>query len=409
MKALVEFDHVTKEFVLRSTHSRSLRWSLIQLATLGLGNPRTPRETFVALQDASFRIHPGETLGVIGENGSGKSTILKLVTRIIVPTAGRVHVEGRVAALLELGAGFHPELTGRENIFLNGSIMGMSQRQIERRLEEIISFTEIEPFIDMPVKHYSSGMYMRLGFAVAVHVEPQLLLVDEVLAVGDLNFQRKCLERIYQLRAEGVTVVLVSHDLDTVRKLCSRVLWLEHGRVNALGPTAEVVDAYLTYMLARQQAQEPAADLKRFGSREAEILRVEFCNAAGVPQTEFRTGETLVARIHYRAHERIVRPVFGIAIFTATGIHLTGPNSAFSGFHIPQIEGEGSVDAAIEHLPLLGGNYVLTASIYDESRIHPFDSHERSYGFRVLPGAVSDQYGVLHLPVRWRMASNGHP
>jgi ABC-type polysaccharide/polyol phosphate transport system ATPase subunit len=409
MTSIVEFHDVTKEFDLRRPQSRSFRTAVAEWLPLP-GMPRPQRETFVALRGVSFDVPEGETFGIIGENGSGKSTILKLVTRIFAPTSGRVVVRGRVAALLELGAGFHPELTGRENIYLNGSILGMSHREIDNKLDEIVAFTEIEPFIDVPVKHYSSGMFMRLGFAVAVHVNPQLLLVDEVLSVGDYNFQRKCLERIDALREGGMTIIFVSHDLDSVRKLCTHVAWLEHGNVRTEGPTDVVVNDYLAYMITLQAHKTPSTDLgqQRFGTYEAEITGVEFLDAEGRVRDAFLTSDHMVVRIHYDAHQRIEGPVFGVAFYDSKNINLTGPNTQFSGYTIDAIEGKGAVDMTVEELPFLDGTYRVTAAIYDETRIHPFDSHEKRYRFSVIPGGVHEQYGMIHLPVTWEHRTNDH-
>jgi ABC-type polysaccharide/polyol phosphate transport system ATPase subunit len=225
----IQFDHVSKKFILHRERPRSLQ----ELAVNLFRRNNNSHEEFWALQDVSFTVEQGETLGLIGPNGAGKSTALKLISRIIEPTSGQIEVNGQVGALLELGAGFHPDLTGRENIYLNGSILGLSRAQIRRKLDAIIAFAELERFIDVPVKHYSSGMYVRLGFSVAVHTDPEVLLVDEVLAVGDQNFQHKCLERIMEMQRQGITICFVSHGLGEVRRLCSRAVWLDDGMVQA--------------------------------------------------------------------------------------------------------------------------------------------------------------------------------
>jgi lipopolysaccharide transport system ATP-binding protein len=244
MSVSVSFDGVSKRFVLRHERAYTVLESII-----GLVKPtRRNTEEFWALRDVSFEILRGETLGIIGPNGAGKSTLLKLMARILVPTSGEVVVQGRVSPLLELGAGFHPELTGRENVYLNAALFGISQAEAEDRYEEIVEFSELEDFVDVPLKHYSSGMYMRLGFAVAANIVPDVLLVDEVLAVGDEAFQRKCLRKIEDFRTEGRTIVFVSHNLDTVRQICHRALWLDQGLVRVIGSTDSVIDAYLQSM-----------------------------------------------------------------------------------------------------------------------------------------------------------------
>ena len=244
MSAAVSFDDVSKRFVLRHERAYTVLESVI-----GLVKPtRRSTEEFWALREVSFEIVAGETFGIIGPNGAGKSTVLKLMARILEPTSGEVTVRGRISPLLELGAGFHPELTGRENVYLNAALFGVSQAEVQDRYDEIVEFSELKDFIDAPLKHYSSGMYMRLGFAVAANIIPDILLVDEVLAVGDEAFQRKCLRKIEEFRREGRTIVFVSHDLDTVRRICHRALWLDQGLVQAVGSTDSVIDSYLQSM-----------------------------------------------------------------------------------------------------------------------------------------------------------------
>ena len=280
----IVFDGVSKRFTIHRQRQRTLRATVLglfernkapalmpgEVCLPGALRPRT--RTSGRCGTLSFAVEPGDCFGIIGPNGSGKSTALKLMTRILEPTAGRVRVNGRVSALLELGAGFHPDLTGRENIYLNGSVLGIDRKTMSRRLDEIVAFAELERFIDMPVKHYSSGMYMRLGFAIAIHVEPDVLLTDEVLAVGDQSFQTKCMERIGQIKQDGVTIVFVSHSLDAVRGLCNRSVWLDQGRVAAYGPSSDVIDAYLASVAekeeARLAAERPveASAAERFGS-----------------------------------------------------------------------------------------------------------------------------------------------
>ena len=239
MSAVIEFDNVSKRFLLQHERHTTIRERLF-----GVFRPRTPRDEFWALRNVSFTVARGESFGLIGHNGAGKSTALKLMTRILEPTSGWVRLRGRVAALLELGSGFHPELSGRDNVFLYGSLMGLSRREMTARLDAIVAFAEMEDFLDLPVKHYSSGMYTRLAFAVATAVDPDILITDEVLAVGDEAFQRKCMDRILRFRHAGKTINFVSHALDTVRTLCDRAVWLDRGVVRAIGASGEVIDAY---------------------------------------------------------------------------------------------------------------------------------------------------------------------
>ncbi|MCJ7735865.1 MAG: ABC transporter ATP-binding protein, partial [Anaerolineae bacterium] len=330
---------------------------------------RQDREEFWALRNVSFEIQRGETVGLIGANGTGKSTVLKLISRIVEPTSGEIEVTGRVGALLELGAGFHPDLTGRENIYLNASIQGLSRDEVRSKFDEIVDFAELHRFIDVPVKHYSSGMYVRLGFSIAVYTEPDILLVDEVLSVGDASFQRKCLNRISSLREKGSTILFVSHDLESIRRLCSRGIWLQDGVVAASGPVEKVIDTYMS-AIRREHVESLrqnsiSKNAKRWGSGEIEIVEVELLDALGRPGMMFKTSESIVVRIHFVAHRRIEQPVFGIAIHRDDGMHISGPNTRSSGFDTAVVEGTGYVDYCVEALPLLEGAYELSATAYD--------------------------------------------
>lgn len=238
-RPVVIFENVSKEFQLSKLPIRSLQEIFVQI----FNKEMRGKHRFWALRDVSFTINAGETVGILGPNGSGKSTILKLISRIIYPTRGRIIVSGRLSALLELGAGFHPDLTGRENIFLNGSILGWSRREMQKKFDSIVAFADIGEFLDVPIRNYSSGMQMRLGFSVAVHVEPEILLIDEVLAVGDYNFQLKCLDRIHQLQKEGVTLLFVAHNFEQVQNLCKRAIWMENGTIQACGDVEEIIEA----------------------------------------------------------------------------------------------------------------------------------------------------------------------
>jgi ABC-type polysaccharide/polyol phosphate transport system ATPase subunit len=373
------------------------------------------RETLVALDDVSFDLDHGTTLGLVGPNGTGKSTVLKLAARILEPNAGRVMVDGRVAALLELGAGFHPDLTGRENLYLNGSLMGLSRREIGQRFQSIVDFAELERFVDMPVKHYSSGMYMRLAFSAAIHVDPDILLVDEVLAVGDQAFQNKCRERIAALRKAGLTIVLVSHDSTAIRELCDQALWLEDGVLRAQGAAETVVDAYYASIVTKEEARyaaenrtdtpPPAATAERWGSGEVEITDVEFLGPDGAPRHILLTGEPATVRMHYFAHMPVDQPVFGLAIHRADGIHITGPNTLDAGFEIQRVAGAGSVDYHIERLPLLAGTYELSTACYDHTCSHAYDHQQRRFPFHVRAGAVRERLGLITLAATWTHAA----
>ena len=298
----ITFEQVSKKFILTHEAKRPANLSWRER----LRRRGEWQEEFWALKDVSLQIARGESVGLIGANGSGKSTLLKLATNILQPTRGQVRVSGRVAALLEVGAGFHPELSGRDNIFLNGSILGLKHKAIEKIFDEIVAFAELERFIDAPVKHYSSGMYARLGFAIAVHVRPDILLIDEVLVVGDQAFQDKCLLKIREFKQQGVTIVLVSHSLDAVRELCERGVWIEEGRVRADGPVNHIIDGYLGEVMRKEREQNKAVSAQtadRWGSGDVEITGVEFFNGHAEATHSFRTGQAFTARIHYRAKQ----------------------------------------------------------------------------------------------------------
>jgi len=393
----IRFEHVSKRFVLHHHRARSFQELVIRLLH-GQGNGR--REVFWALSDVSFEVKRGETVALVGPNGAGKSTVLKLVSRIIDPTSGRIVVNGRVGALLELGTGFHPDLTGRENIYLNGAILGLQRAEIHRRIDDIIAFAEMERFIDVPVKHYSSGMYVRLGFSVAVHVEPEILLVDEVLAVGDAAFQRRCLERIDQLRADGTTIMFVSHDLNAVRRLCQRALWLEKGCVVADSSPEAVVCEYATHSYAANAALAARREAFRHGTGEVTIEEVRFLDSEGRLRDFFSTGESFTVEMRYKAHKTIERPVFGIAIHRSDGVHVTGPNTQFAQYEIPVIRGEGVVRYTVPFLPLLEGTYYVSTAVVDWNDTQMFDYHDRLYSFRILPGCA-ERYGLVTLKGTW--------
>jgi len=406
MTRVIQLDKVSKRFLYRPEQPRTLQESFTNL--FGLRN-RTPAQELWAVRDITFAVEKGDTVGLIGPNAAGKSTLLKLIVRILEPTSGQITVKGRMSTLLELGAGFHPELTGRENVYLNGSILGLTRKEIAEKFDELVAFAELQRFIDVPVKHYSSGMYIRLGFAVAIHVDPEILLVDEVLAVGDESFQGKCLVRIGELQAQGVTILYVAHNLDSVRKICSRALWLDDGVIRAEGNPETVVERYLDSVRAKEGVEPSPAvseERRRWGSGEAEIVEVKFLDAQGKECDLFTTGQMMRVKIGYRAHKTIRKPVFGVAIYTSDGIHINGPNTRTSGYDIDHIEGEGEVEFVIDHLPLLRGEYDFTAAIYDHNSIHPFDHHHRMYSFKVDTGAVKESEGTVYIPCRWIHSPN---
>lgn len=407
MTSAVEFEHVTKTFAVEYDRPRSLKEAFVGV----LRRARRQREVITALRDVSFKLEHGGTLGLVGANGTGKSTTLKLAARILEPTSGRVMTCGRLVALLELGTGFHPDLSGIENIYLSGSLAGLSRKAMRSRLADIVDFSELGPFIDMPVRQYSSGMFMRLAFATSVHLDPEILLLDEILAVGDQAFRNKCYDRILALRRAGVTILLVSHELAAIRALCDRALWLDQGTIQAYGPTDDVVEAYHASIMAREEARlagesppEPATTERRdrWGSREIEIVDVAILGAGGRRQHVLVTGQPMEVRLRYVAHQPVSEPVFGLAIHRQDGLHITGPNTLEAGLHIPAIDGEGEVGYRVECLPLLSGSYELSVSCYDRSCTHAYDHHHRRFPFHVLSADSRERFGLISLPAEWR-------
>lgn len=405
-EALVELHHVARRFTKKLDRGRSLQDLFIRL----LGRRRPTTDEFWPLRDLSLVVNPGDAIGIIGPNGSGKSTLLKLITGILPPTYGDLAVRGRVSSLLELGAGFHPDLSGRENIYLNGSIYGLSRKEMDARLDAIIAYAGLGDFIDTPVKHYSSGMYVRLGFAVAIHTDPDLLMVDEVLAVGDVAFQTKCMESIYRFRRRGGTLILVSHDLASIQSLCNRALWLENGLAAAEGTPGDVIAAYKRHVAEQEEllgSGPVRTDIgagQRWGTREVEITQVELVNDEGTPRTTFVTGEPLTIRLHYACVRPVERPVFGFGINHQNGIHVFGPNTKFGGLDLDRVEGTGVIEFHMPNLPLLEGQYVLSVAAVNAADTETYDYHDQAYPFRVAYSPLRAGYGMVQLPGSWRLA-----
>ncbi len=364
-----------------------------------------------ALEDVSFELEEGGSLGIVGANGAGKTTILKLLSRVTWPTRGRVLVAGKVISLIELGAGFHAELTGQENIFLHGAILGLSRKQIAGRLDEIVRFAGIEQFVDTPVKWYSSGMYARLGFSVAAFSEPDVLLVDEVLAVGDTAFQRKAIDKMREFVQAGRTVVLVSHDLGNVRGLCRQTLWLERGQIKALGATEDVVAAYLDDVNLRAAREQAARDRTetRGGSGDARFAQVRLLDAAGHPVDLFRPGESIRVRADYRAFRPLERPLFRFAITSPIhGVTVCAADSRPEDVP-PIVNDAGVVECAFDAPPLRPGHYSVALSILGPDGIALYDSLSPAADFVVSAGAGeaalpggADRGPLITVPARVR-------
>jgi lipopolysaccharide transport system ATP-binding protein len=358
-------------------------------------------EDYWALRGVDLEVPEGSTFGIVGANGSGKSTLLKTMARILTPNRGQVVVNGMISPLLELGTGFHPELTGRENVYLSGSLLGQTRRDVDGRYASIVEFAGIEQFMDTPVKNYSSGMYARLAFAAAISVNPEILIIDEVLSVGDESFQIRCYERIAEFRAEGRTIVLVSHGLEAIRGLCSEAAWVEDGVIKAAGPTHETVAAYLGGVDRAGKARRALPTAEGTASKIVEIVEVAFLDDAGDHVSKFRTGDPMCVRLRYRAAEAL-DVVFAIAVFRAGDlVYAFGQNSA-------QVEltcrvGDGGIDFSIPSLPLLPGSYVVSVAVHDASATTVHDAQEHVAAFSVLANpALPPAAGLVHVPGRWK-------
>lgn len=396
----IHFQNVNKRFVFTADKPQTILEAFLSV----FRRRRQPRQPLWAVRDVDFAVQPGQSLGIVGRNGSGKSTVLKLAARILRPTTGTVAVNGRISALLELGAGFHPDLSGRENIYLNGSVLGLSKHDLDSRFADIVAFSELAEFIDMPVKHYSSGMYMRLGFSVAVHVDPDILIVDEILAVGDYAFQTKCLDRIREMQRAGVTIVMVSHQLQTIRNLCSHAIWMDHGQVRAQGETDAVLPAYMEHFETEPGGRRGVITetrFRRWGTGEVEITGVRFVDGAGQVCETFTTGQPFAVEIRYMAHEAVREPEFGLAIFHQDGTHIMGPNTRQAGVSRGVVSGPGLVRYRLDYLPLLPASYRLTVAIHDTQLPRAFDYHEEAYPFRVVAGPGEKRQGLIDLPAHW--------
>ena len=390
----VRVDQLWKNFRLYHERNQYLKAAMLR-------GRRARYEEFWALKDVSFDVPHGATFGIVGSNGSGKSTLLKCLAGILIPDKGGLSVDGRLSALLELGAGFHAELTGKENVYLNGAILGMTRKEIARRFDDIVSFAGLEQFIDTPVKNYSSGMTVRLGFAIAANVEPEILLIDEVLSVGDASFQRRCAEKIEEFRQEGRTIVFVSHATDQVQQLCETAAWIEKGRLEMLGPAAEVVGAY-TGASHHAVADDTIEHGQRWGSGEAQILSVQLLDDERKPTSVLTSLRPAVIKIEVVAHMPISDPVVGLRIDHLHGWTLWASNTRRRGDTIDMIDGPASFEFEITSLPFLDGVYELTVAVSDHTEMHPFDHWEKRTRFEVRQHRVYDA-GAMYVEGAWKL------
>ncbi len=388
----IRVEHASRRFTIRPQQTRTLK-------DLVVARGRTRGRDLWALRDVSFTVEPAEAVGLVGRNGSGKTTLLKLIAGIIKPTTGRIAVAGRVGSLLELGAGFHFDFTGRENVYLNGSMLGLSRRAVRQHLDEIVAFAELERFIDVPVRTYSSGMAMRLGFAIAAHLEADVMLLDEVFAVGDEAFQRKCFGRIFEFKRQGGTIVFVSHDAAAVERLCDRAVLLRAGRVEFDGPTHQAIVRYHRMLAEETDPAELAAGLREWGSGEARIESVSLLGAEGEKRTQYLSGEPLVVRVHVAAAAPLAPPRLTYelrgegGLLLAAGVQDTG-ELGWDG------RGELPLRFEVDQLPLADGRFRLRLGLVDAATRRLYHQLDEAASFLVYP--AGDERGPLRFDGRWR-------
>ena len=385
-------DHASRHFKVYPHETRRLKDAVV-------ARGRSKATKVVALEDVSFRVDPGSAVGLVGRNGSGKTTLLRLLSGIIKPTSGSVEIGGRVGSLLELGAGFHPDLSGRENVFLNGSIHGLKRAYVREQLDEIVAFAGLEEFIDLPVRTYSSGMYMRLGFAIAAHIDADVLLLDEVFAVGDEQFQRKCFGKIFEFKQRGGTIVFVSHDASAVERLCDRAVLLRNGRVEFDGPTHDAIVRYRQQLAGEVDPAERGAGLKEWGSGEVRIESVELLGPDGAPRTQFLAGEPLTLRLRIVAERTLPPPRISLEMRDSSGLLVAG-----SGVSTREVGWEERTMAVamrfeVEQLPLADGRFHVRLGLGDEEGERLYHWLDDALTFVVYP--AGDERGVVRLEGRW--------
>ena len=410
MKNAIKIDKLSKQYRIGQNHDTMIRDMLVNLVKGRFGKRRSPKESIWALKDVSFTIDKGEVVGVIGRNGAGKSTLLKLLSKITHPTSGEMKLQGRVSALLEVGTGFHEELTGRENIYLNGSILGLTKKEIKTKLDAIIAFSGVETFIDTPIKRYSSGMRMRLGFSVAAHLVPDILLVDEVLAVGDIAFQKKCLQAMDDLRGGGRTVLFVSHNMSAIENLCPRTIWIDDGQLRQDGETLQVIRSYMSSFAEAKASIFNLTKIKtRSGNGKIRFTSLQLLNLDKLPQELFRSGDSLIVRFSYEAEKEITTPYFGIKIFSDLGTLLAELNTWNTGFSIPKLSpGPGTIDLQINTLNLMPGQYPISVWISDGATLFDVVDHcatldLESSDFYKTGRGIERNYGLMFFSCSWKL------
>ena len=405
----IEVNHVTKSFKVYLDKGNTLKEKV-------LFKKRRRYEERKVLKDISFQVKKGEAVGLIGHNGCGKSTTLKLLTRIMYPDAGEIKMSGRVSSLIELGAGFHEDMSGRENIYINASIFGLSRKEIDERMEAIINFSELQDFIDNPVRTYSSGMYMRLAFSVAINVDADILLVDEILAVGDVNFQAKCFNRLREIKGQGTTIVIVSHSMDQIEQICDRSIWIHEGDIRRQGRPRDVHPEYLDFMgekrqeraekekeEAPQEKTEPIAkEEKRWGNGDARIRKVMILDRDGRERSLIKTDEQVTISIKYEIKNTVEDAVIGIGFFRSDGVQCYGTNTRIDKLPEFKLVRDGVAEVKIASLNLIPGQYLLDVAIESQIGI-AVDYFREAYRFEVFSD-VSD-VGVARIAHQWNISN----
>ncbi len=403
---VIEVKDVTKSFKVYLDKGSQLKERL-------LFRKRSRYEERKVLRGISFSVKKGEAIGLIGHNGCGKSTTLKLLTRIMYPDSGSIKMQGRVSSLIELGAGFHPDMSGRENIYTNAAIFGLNKKEIDSRIQSIIDFSELKDFIDNPVRTYSSGMYMRLAFSVAINVDADILLIDEILAVGDANFQSKCFNKLREIKSQGTTIVIVSHSLGQIEQICDRSIWIHEGLIKAEGPPKEIDLEYLDYMSRKIQdrnkkseeadgTEEPAEnkDGKRWGSGEARIKRMRSFASDGTEQSVFRVGEDIRLVVDYTVKKPVQDAVIGFGIFDMNGVQCYGTNTRIDKLPELTLTKDGTAEVTMKNVQLLSGEYMIDIAIEQGEGI-PVDYYRQAYKIQML-SAYGDA-GIARVDHTWNL------
>ncbi|MCR5804095.1 MAG: ABC transporter ATP-binding protein [Clostridia bacterium] len=399
--------NVTKQFKVYFDKGQSFKERIIFRG-------RNRHEDRVVLNDISLTIDKGQAVGLVGHNGCGKSTLLKLMTRILYPDKGTIDVKGRVSSLIELGAGFHPDMSGRENIYTNASIFGLSKKEIDSRLNDIIAFSELEEFIDNPVRTYSSGMYMRLAFSVAINVDADVLLIDEILAVGDANFQAKCFAKLKEIKAKGTTIVIVSHSLDQIEAFCDRTIWINEGKIVADGIPRDVHMEYMDFMgqrrndqkqkeKAKEKEKEKEEDKKRWGNGDAQITDVKVLDEDGNEKDVFHVGSKMRIRVTYKVNKKVEDAVFGIGIFRNDGVYCYGTNTRIDRIDRFDIEEDGVLEIEMPSCDLLPGTYLADLAIECDRGV-PVDYYKEAFVFETY--SKRGDSGITRIDQIWHMPEN---